>query len=85
MIFKQAKRSLYPDSEGELALTSEGLIPFFGILNGHEKSCDWEIFDGPVAPTGAIKENLDHYGEISLSNIKAHTVTINAVNEWQEK
>ena len=70
MRYKRSTRSLYSDSDGKLALTSDGIIPFFGLINGHAKPCGWEFFDVPILTTGYIKELLGRYDEITLSDIK---------------
>ena len=54
-IYRQAARQFYSDIKGKFTLTSEDLIPFFGLLIGHTKSCVWEIFEAPIATTGSRK------------------------------
>ena len=39
----------------------------------------------PMETTGSIKELLDHYGEITLSDIKAQAEIINAANGRRDK
>ena len=51
-IYKQTISSLYSESEGNFALTSEGLIQFVELINGDAKSYGWEIFDVPISNTG---------------------------------
>ena len=79
-LFKQAKKSLNSDSEGKFALTSKEILPLSGVLTGHANSCGWYIFDVPIATEGSTEEILGRYGEITLSDIKAQTETINAPN-----
>ena len=69
VLYEQATRSLYSDSEGEFSLTSEGHLPFIGLITGHMKLCVWLIFDVDISTTGSIKEILGCYGEITLSDI----------------
>ena len=49
------------------------------------KTCGWNIFDVPIATTVSIKELLVHYGEITLSYIKAKEEIINDVNDKKEQ
>ena len=52
----------------------------------HAKSFGLEIFDVPIAPTRPIKELLDHYGKIDLTNIKVDAGTLNTTNEtWEQE
>ena len=44
VLYKRAIRSLYSDSEGNFALTSEVLLSFSRLLTGHLKSCSWKNF-----------------------------------------
>ena len=43
------------------------------------------MFDVPISSTGAIKEILGHYGEITLSYIKTQADFINAANYRREQ
>ena len=54
-LYERSTRLIYSDSEGNIALISEGLITLTVLLAVHAKSCGWDIFNVPILNTGSTK------------------------------
>ena len=84
-LYKRSTRSLYSVSEGKFALTSDGILPFVGLIPGNAQFCCWDIFDVPILTTVSTKEMLGHYGKITLPDIKTQANFFNDSNDRRYK